>query len=432
MAIRQYIGARYVPRFTGTYDPTQIYEALDVVDNGSGTSYIARKNVPAGTPLTDTDYWFVYGASSGAIIALQNDMIQAQNDILTLQGAMTTAQGAIVTLQGNVSNLLSDVGLLTNKNRRYVLIADSFGTKPTAGNSWQSKFESIVSPNDVYKLHEGSMGFVHAGSGGHTAETLLAANSASISDHDTISDIVVLLGGNDVYYNETLASVKAAISSLYTYVRTNYPNATLWLGYCNSAANFTVSQVYNHVNYIDAESQFAISHVNCKFVDGVQYIMHDPENVDSDLAHPVLRGSEYIGYAAAYVVLTGLPYRYYSKRAFSVTPVGSSTPVTGGIVVFDGPEVTVYFPRCEPTGSTSFTGASYSKIGTLSDIPIFNGNRLAAITPIASTDANAPYGLNISNDGLDMNAQWYGAGTRTLASLIVPSVASARGMTILA
>ena len=51
MAIRQYVGARYVPRFLGTYDPTQNYDALDVVDNGSGTSYIARKTVPAGTYL---------------------------------------------------------------------------------------------------------------------------------------------------------------------------------------------------------------------------------------------------------------------------------------------------------------------------------------------------------------------------------------------
>lgn len=74
MAVHTYIGARYVPRFTGTYDPTQIYEALDVVDNGSGTSYIAKKQTPAGTPLTDTDYWFVYGSSSGAIINLQQQI----------------------------------------------------------------------------------------------------------------------------------------------------------------------------------------------------------------------------------------------------------------------------------------------------------------------------------------------------------------------
>lgn len=74
MAIREYIGARYVPRFRGTYDVTTVYEALDVVDNGLGTSYIAKVPTPAGTPLTNTTYWALYGAASGAIINLQNQI----------------------------------------------------------------------------------------------------------------------------------------------------------------------------------------------------------------------------------------------------------------------------------------------------------------------------------------------------------------------
>lgn len=72
--VRQYIGARYVPRFMGNYDATQIYEALDVVDNGLGTSYIAKIPTPANTPLTNTTYWAVYGSTSGAIINLQNQI----------------------------------------------------------------------------------------------------------------------------------------------------------------------------------------------------------------------------------------------------------------------------------------------------------------------------------------------------------------------
>lgn len=69
-----YIGARYVPKFMGTYDATQSYENMCVVDNGMGTSYISTKMVPAGTPLTDTDYWAIYGVTSGAIINLQNQI----------------------------------------------------------------------------------------------------------------------------------------------------------------------------------------------------------------------------------------------------------------------------------------------------------------------------------------------------------------------
>lgn len=79
--MRQYIGARYMPKFVGTYDPTTAYEALSVVDNGQGTSYVSNRPVPAGTPLTDSDYWAIYGTSSGAITNLQNQ-IDAINDTL--------------------------------------------------------------------------------------------------------------------------------------------------------------------------------------------------------------------------------------------------------------------------------------------------------------------------------------------------------------
>ena len=94
MAIRQYIGARYVPKFMGTYDVTQEYEALSVVDNGLGTSYISRIPTPAGTPLTDRNYWIVYGASSGAVINLQNqidDINRAMGDIEDLDTPVTTS-----------------------------------------------------------------------------------------------------------------------------------------------------------------------------------------------------------------------------------------------------------------------------------------------------------------------------------------------------
>lgn len=70
----RYVGARYMPKFVGTYDATQAYEALSVVDNGMGTSYVSNKPVPVNTPLTDTEYWAVYGSTSGAILDLQNQI----------------------------------------------------------------------------------------------------------------------------------------------------------------------------------------------------------------------------------------------------------------------------------------------------------------------------------------------------------------------
>ena len=111
MEIRQYIGARYTPKFMGTYDNTQVYEALSVVDNGLGTSYICGKPTPAGTPLTDTEYWHIYGASSGAIINLQNQI----GDLTDLN---TTDKDSLVdAINENVSEIEA---LTTLINSAYV------------------------------------------------------------------------------------------------------------------------------------------------------------------------------------------------------------------------------------------------------------------------------------------------------------------------
>lgn len=111
--VREYIGARYVPKFVGTYDPTQAYEALCVVDNGMGTSYITKIPTPAGTPLTDTDFYAVYGASSGAIINLQNQ-IGDLNDLNTtdkdsLVDAINEVDGDIQTLTKKEFNTVADM-----------------------------------------------------------------------------------------------------------------------------------------------------------------------------------------------------------------------------------------------------------------------------------------------------------------------------------
>ena len=92
--IIQYIGARYVPKFMGEYNPSQEYEALSVVDNGLGTSYISKIPTPAGTSLTNTDYWHLYGSSSGAIINLQNQIDLLREGFATPQMYGAKADGS--------------------------------------------------------------------------------------------------------------------------------------------------------------------------------------------------------------------------------------------------------------------------------------------------------------------------------------------------
>ena len=123
MATMKYIGARYMPKFMGTYDAATAYEALSVVDNGAGTTYVSNKPVPAGTALTDTEYWSVYGASSGAILDLQNRMGTAENDITGLDNRLDTAESDISTLKTDYTNLIPDL-----EGVKWDIIVDINGT----------------------------------------------------------------------------------------------------------------------------------------------------------------------------------------------------------------------------------------------------------------------------------------------------------------
>lgn len=139
MATMKYIGARYMPKFMGTYDATTAYEALSVVDNGAGTTYVANKPAPAGTPLSDTEYWSIYGASSGAILDLQGRMTTAENDIDNLENDITTVENAIPTAVAAVDPLEKF------RNKTICVIGDSISDYEVLAENWVKKLERKLS-----------------------------------------------------------------------------------------------------------------------------------------------------------------------------------------------------------------------------------------------------------------------------------------------
>ena len=228
MEIREYVGARYVPRFTGLYDATQIYDALDVVDNGSGTSYIAKKTVPAGTPLNNTDYWFVYGASSGAIINLQN-----QIDALVAED---------VTINSNLAKV--------PKNKKYILIGDSFAygviSAGTYTTGWAEYVESIL-PNQIFTHDRGDTPIAGMPAFLGTLPFIDIFNwiynnkISGIIDPEQITDVVVL-GGNNEPENQQSALETYIQGTFIPHVRNLLPNAVISIGCIGLDATLLVNK----------------------------------------------------------------------------------------------------------------------------------------------------------------------------------------------
>lgn len=77
MALKKFIGARYAPEFAGDWSNTKQYAALSVVYTGN-RSYVSRKTVPAGTAITNTEFW-IQSSDWNAQVAEYNLKVEGYN-----------------------------------------------------------------------------------------------------------------------------------------------------------------------------------------------------------------------------------------------------------------------------------------------------------------------------------------------------------------
>lgn len=300
MNVRQYIGARYVPKFMGTYDATQSYEALDVVDNGLGTSYISKIPTPAGTPLTDTTHWAIYGASSGAIINLQNQIDVINGDI-------------------------KDLSYYSN-NRKAIILADSYGSYKNANNENMADIAGNLTGIPIEFLRTGGCGFVADG-----VKTFLALIATSTSNPDDITDIIVCGGANDYSALATAAQIKSAINTFCTYCRTTFPNLKKISIIAESIVFGSWSSykgAYDRVFTTNAYQEGAIA-AGAIYVTNSQYIMHDTRLLDhSDWCHPTADGVDMIGSYLASILLGADSINVTKILEFDQSNVTFSTEMT--------------------------------------------------------------------------------------------------------
>ena len=104
MAVREYIGARYVPIFgrageeTIVWDNLAPYEPLTIVTH-NGNSYTSRQYVPAGIDITNTQYWALTGNYNAQIdqyraeVATYNGRITANAEAIAANAEAITQQG---------------------------------------------------------------------------------------------------------------------------------------------------------------------------------------------------------------------------------------------------------------------------------------------------------------------------------------------------
>lgn len=386
MAVREYIGARYVPIFADPiqWDPTNVYEPLTVVTD-QGASYVSRQSVPTGIQLNNTDYWLLWAdynaqlqhyidevnAFDGRIDALEAKFPVDTADIAA--DAITAAKiddGAVETAalaDGSVTNakLASDAVTTSKIADDTISFAKLVPTLQTRINTLESDPRYMVIIGDSFSYSAG--GYTETpywweyverrcgitaknyaqGGCGYTvgSKTFIAQANEAVADtsydHARVKYCVVLGGVNDHgAYNSTL--VNAVVQALIN----EFTNAKILIAFNTGRARDDSNTARQSVFKWLAESGTPHCSIACV------------ENIDgaiqsNDSVHPTTDGSAIIAdYISANL---GIGTFDYIENAWNI-PINSNNvlfSVLNRQIKVVGDELKVAL-RIKQTGDASY------------------------------------------------------------------------------
>lgn len=203
---RQYIGARYVPKFFSdehgdpTWRDTIPYEALTIVTY-LGNSYTSKKPVPIGKQITDTEYWVLTGNYVGQIEQYRQE---------TAEVAETIASNQIF------------------RSKYAIFIGDSYTGAASLGEHIGERYSTQVCSRLglIEKNYAvGGCGYI-TGTDNYSVQLERALTELS-SDEDRKAVKYVFVMGSRNDHEAQHSALFTACRDLYRSINTNFPNAKL-------------------------------------------------------------------------------------------------------------------------------------------------------------------------------------------------------------
>lgn len=309
---RQYIGARYVPKFyegsNGTeWDPNVAYEPLTIVTYLSN-SYTSKKAVPAsvGNPLANPQYW----ASTGVYNAQVEEYREEVQRVITDQASM----------EADIEALESVV------NRKWALITDSYGNPETGVDVFPDlfgRYMGLTRGVNYFYDNYGGAGFVaNTVQFTYVLDRLHSGLPTGVEPSD-ITDLIIAGGCNDSNITNH-SQLATAIHDTVAYAKTLFPNAKIYIAVTGGlkGVNGKLNMENNVIPYyLDCAKYGAIPLQN------VQYAMTNKSFFKADGIHPTQAGHIAVANALASAVQKG--YCKNDRLDFTVTlPAGVSATLT--------------------------------------------------------------------------------------------------------
>lgn len=284
----------------GAWDITKQYQAWTIVsDDNKG--YISLQPVPAGIAISNTDYW--------GLIA---DYDVALTDLTSRVSDLETATG---DLDSRLDDAEEKLEVLTN--RRFIFVADSLANYSNADGD---NFITIaannlgISSDDFEDLHQGGYGF-------KDNEFLSLLQNATISSPETVTDIIVFCGWNDISYQ---SSLETYVTNFVNYAKVNYPNAKISIGLdVWSPFENTTSGIFRSLT---ANFMTVCRNLGIYFIPNCNSAMHASDFYAADGVHPSSDGVDQLGKILTAAIVNGDGFVPMTDTAFALkTSVGSMT-----------------------------------------------------------------------------------------------------------
>ena len=333
MAIRQYIGARYVTKiYENSLDPSSAeweagvtYEPLTMVTYNN-SSYLSKKEVPGtiGDPASNPTYWVLTGAYNGQILNLQNQ-IDAIND--------------------SISDIVNGIT---------IFIGDSYGSVNSYGipTTLASLLGKTIGTDFFYSA-EGGSGFIGNGYANTFLEQL---QSLTIANPNAVSNIIFCGGIND--NGSTSSAIMSAMATAKTYIDSTYPNAKVHVGY--------ISRSLDHTAIYDKYGSTLVGYKNGALSRGWAFIDDSPiwldyVYIDTDGLHPTATGSNVLAWQLSNYLRGSKGSYFHAPTTFTFTfdQTGISGSASITIAKMHNGLFNVNFGDCI-IGLTGFTGGSFS------------------------------------------------------------------------
>ena len=296
-----------------------LYKAL--VNITAGDSYVDGGNI---THFTIED---VTGHLEDLTTTDKSNLVAAINEVNTTGGGALALIGDLADLDTtdksnlvaainenylNIQNVANTIGAGTAK--RVIVFSDSYGLTVGGVTPFTEVLQTALASTPVtYEYYAaGSLGITPNTAVPEGLSAYLDANwYSSITTPETVTDIVVAMGANDVP-SANVALLPSYFVTLCANLKTKFPRAKISFAFIGQTYNYTVADRNTAI-----KAYIVNAKVNgCAYMDGSQYILADGTNLQNDGVHPTAAGAQYI---ADMIIQNLVNDSYHYKNFFTTT-----------------------------------------------------------------------------------------------------------------